>query len=89
MVHTTQFSPFNAWKRPFGAQYDGETYHATTNVPGSPSITTTYNNAQVQRFSDNTFVSTCGNIIDPGFNQNSSHWNRVSNSCDNWEYWSK
>ena len=88
VVHITQFDPFNTFTYPFQVAFDGETYHAVSDVPGVSGDPTEFANMQVQDYATDLNHSTCGNAILPGFNDNPTHWGRISYSCNDTAFWS-
>jgi hypothetical protein len=58
----SNFDQFLAWASPFSAQYYGETGHANSDVPGSPTGPMEFRDVGVQDFFNDSWNNACGYV---------------------------
>ena len=61
-IHTTSWDPLSYWTVPYQVAFTGETWYSASDVPGTSGAKTNFTAMGVQRFSDNSLVTSCGNV---------------------------
>jgi hypothetical protein len=68
--------------------FDGETYYSDTDVPGTSSARSENTSMQVQRYSDDTWHSTCSNVtLGRVHRGNTTRYGNTASTCDHIAYW--
>ena len=68
--------------------FNGETYHAVSNVPGSPSAPVSNSQMTVQYYSDDAFHDTCGGVLLSHVHQgDTSRYGLDAPYCNYIDYW--
>lgn len=86
LIRESNFDVISAWAEPYGVQFVAETTYTASNVAGNPSSKQGYEIMQVQKWSDNTWVSTCGFTSLFGGTE-SSRYNFDRPACNNVRTW--
>jgi hypothetical protein len=80
----TGINPYN-WERPSRVDWIGSATYRRSDVPGSPSARSHFDQIQAQRQSDRVWIaSPCGRA---GFNDSRSKWASVAAACNDAEVW--
>jgi hypothetical protein len=88
IIMTSSFSPITEWDAPYEVAFMAETSYEASNVPGVPSSKQNFTSMQVQRWSDNAWVTTCGNTGLTGWS-GSVRYDFDRPSCNNVRTWTK
>lgn len=75
IIHESALNPFDYWPRPLGAQFEQETTYPQSSISGSFSNKQVFSATEIQRYSDNVFVTTTNNTALAG-----------SSSFSNWHF---
>lgn len=59
-IFDSAFNPFAAWTTPFRVAFSSESYYATSHVPGTAAAPQHFAYAEMQKFSDDSLIGTCG-----------------------------
>lgn len=87
IIHQSTQNPFAYWTRPLQVGLDAESYYAINSIPGRNASREDYDGIQVQLFSNDGFVGSCGNIYLGQFDQNPTKWNVTAPSCSHTQTW--
>jgi hypothetical protein len=86
IIRESSFNPLTSWTTPYGVEFDAETTYTASTVPGRVSAKQNYTSMQVQAWSDDSWMTTCGNTSLHG----ASDWSQYSfdmPGCDNVRTW--
>ena len=89
VIRESAFNPVADWTGPYWVQFSSETYYVESHVPGSPGSKQDSSNMQVQRWSDNAWVTACGNSNLGAGNDNPARWDQDALSCNHMRSWTK
>jgi hypothetical protein len=89
LIHQAPFSVFS-WTGTRYIAFDGETYYAESNVPGSKTQPQSYSSMYAQNFTDDKWYDVCGNVTLASVYYTPIHqfWGQSRPTCDSSAYWS-
>jgi hypothetical protein len=58
----SSWDPLQHWTQPFYVEFDGETHHDNSDIPGYSSTRTVWSSMQVQNYANDSWYSVCSNV---------------------------
>lgn len=86
VIATSTTDP-NTWGSDFDATFSSETYFWNSNIPGSTARHAWHSSMQVQKYSDDSWLTTCNGNAIFGPHSSTAHRYNLGTACDSEDSW--